>query len=76
MKGSDFIFYCVSFTHYKCHQINLKHGGSHVGSPDLIKNKKANINPINDDDECFQYSATVALNHEDVEKNLQRMSNI
>ena len=42
----------------------------------MIKNKKANINPINDDDECFQYSATVALNHEDVEKNLQRMSNI
>ena len=76
MKGSDFIFYCVNFTHYKCHQLNLKYGGAHVGSPELIQNNIAHRNPINDDDECFQYSATVALNHEDVEKNLQRMSNI
>ena len=36
----------------------------HIDSLDWIKNKNAAINPINYDDKCFQYAATVALNHE------------
>ena len=39
MKGSDFIFDCVSLLHYKDHKINLKGGGSDIGSSDWIKNK-------------------------------------
>ena len=27
MKGSDFIFDCINFLHYKCHKINVKRGG-------------------------------------------------
>ena len=42
----------------------------------LDKNKKATINPINDDDKCFQYVATVALNHKELEKTYQRISKI
>ena len=37
-------------------------GESHVDSPDWINIKKATINYIKDEDKCFQYSATVALN--------------
>ena len=34
MKGSDFVFDCVNLLRYKCHKINLKHGGSYIDSPD------------------------------------------
>ena len=44
--------------------------------PDSIKNKKATINPINKKDKCFQYAVTVALNDEEIKKDLQRITNI
>ena len=44
----------------------------YIDSPDWIKNKKATINPINEKDKCFQY----ALNHEEIEKDLQRKTTI
>ena len=47
--------------HYKCHRVNFKRGGSYTDSPDWIK--KAIINPKNEDDKCFQYAVTVALNY-------------
>ena len=37
--------------------------------------KKATINPKNND-KCFQYSVTVALNHKDIVKDPQRISKI
>ena len=33
MRGSDFIFDCVNLLYYKCHKINIKHGGSYIDSP-------------------------------------------
>ena len=64
MRGSDFIFDCVYFLYYKCHRINRNHGESYVDSLDWMKSKKAAINPINkNDNKCFQYAATLALNH-------------
>ena len=64
MKGSDFVFDYVQLLYYKCHKINPICGGSYIGSPDQIKNKKAAINPINKKgNKCFQYSVTVALNY-------------
>ena len=47
MKGSEFVFDYVQLLYYKCHKINLNHGGLYVDSPDWIKNKKATINSIN-----------------------------
>ena len=47
MKGSEFIFNYVHLLYYECHNINPNRGGSHIYSPDCIKNKKATINPIN-----------------------------
>ena len=67
MKGSDFIFDCVYSLYYKCHKINLNYGGSYIDSPDKIKNKKSTINPVIEDDNRFQYTASVALNHEEIE---------
>ena len=33
-----------------------------MNSPQWLKNKKATIDPKNNDDKCFQYALTVALN--------------
>ena len=41
-----------------------------------LKNKKATINPKNNDDNCFQYALTVVLNHQNNGKNPQRISKI
>ena len=47
MKGSEFVFHSVHLLYYKCHKINLNHGGLYVDSPHWIKDRKATINPIN-----------------------------
>ena len=51
--------------------------GSYTNSPDWIKNKKVTKNPINKkDNKCFQYAITVALNHEEIKKDSQRITKI
>ena len=62
MKGSEFVFDSVDLLHYHLQKISLKRGGSYVDSSKWQKNKKATINPKNNDDKCFQYALTVASN--------------
>ena len=80
MRGSNFIFSSVQLLYYECHKIDFKHGISYIDSADWIKKKKATINPKNEDYKCFQYAATVALNHEVMKKSkrpdLQRIPKI
>ena len=40
MKASEFVFDYVYLLYYKCHEINPDPGGSFIGPPDWIKNKK------------------------------------
>ena len=47
-----------------------------IDSPEWLKNKKATINPKNNDDKCFQHVVAVALNHEEIKKGLQRITKI
>ena len=42
----------------------------------MDKKQKKTINPINDDDKCFQYVAIVALNYEKIGSNSQKMLKI
>ena len=50
---------------------------SYIDSSDSIKNEKPTVNPINKkDNKCFQYAATVALNHEENKKYLQGTSKV
>ena len=41
-----------------------------------MKNKKETTNSKNNDDNCFHYALTAALNHQNIEKNPQRISKI
>ena len=77
MKGSEFIFDSVNLLHYHLQKTSLKRtGSSYIDSPEWLKNKKATINPKNNDDNCFQYALTVALNHQNIVNNPQRISKI
>ena len=61
-----FIFY------YKCNKINPNCGGSPIDSLDWIK-KKPTTNSINKNyNKCFQYPATLALNHVEIGKHSER----
>ena len=75
MKGSDF-FYGIDSLYYKLHKISVKRGGSYIDSPEWLKNKKATINPKNNDDKCFQNALAVALNYERITKDSQKITKI
>ena len=61
---------------YHIHKIDLKRGKSYIKSPEWILNKRATINPKNKDNKCFQYAIAVALNHQKIGNNPERISNI
>ena len=76
MKRSESVIDSVDLLYYKFHKIGLNRGGSYIDSPEWLKNKKATINPKNSDDKCFQYTVTVALNHQNIKNNPERMTKI
>ena len=76
MRGSNSTFDSVQLMYYKCHKVNFKRVGSYIDSPDWIKKKRATINPKNEDDKCFQYAVTLALNYGEIVSHLERVSNI
>ena len=45
-----------------------------IESPDWIKNKKCTINPLNNDNKCFQYSIIISLSHKEIKNNPERIS--
>ena len=69
MTGSGFVRESIDILYYQLQKIGLKREGSYIDSPEKLKNKKATINPKNNDGNCFQYVLTVALNHQNIEKN-------
>ena len=76
IRGSKFVFDNVDSLYYKLHKISLNRGGSYIDSPKWLKNKKTTINLKNNDDKCFQYAITLALNHEQIKKDPQRITKI
>ena len=78
MKGSDFNLDYVQLFYYKSHKINPNRRGSHMDSPNWIKNKKTPTNLINKEDNIkrFQYAVTVALINEEIKKKSQRTTKI
>ena len=77
LKASELVFDYVQLLYYKCHKTNPNRDRSNIDSPDWIKNKKATINAINKkENKCFQYAVTVALNHEEIGKNPERITKI
>ena len=77
MKGSEFVYDSVDVLYYNLNKVSLSRGVSYINSPKWLKIKKATINPQNkNDDRCFQYALTVALNYEKIKKDPQKISKI
>ena len=76
MRGSDFEFDGVNFLYYDFNEIGLNRGGSYIDSPKWLKDKKSTITPKNNDDKCFQYAVTLALNLDNIDNHPERISKI
>ena len=76
MRGSDFEFDGVNFLYYDFNEISLNRGRSYIDSPKWLKDKKSTINPKNNDDNCFQYAVTLALNLDNIDNHPERISKI
>ena len=71
MRGSEFVFNSIDLLYYHLRKTSLKRGWSYIDSPEWLKNKKATINPKNDENNCFQYTLTIALNYQNIKKTLK-----
>ena len=76
MRGSEFEVDVVNFFYYDFNKTSINRGGSYIDSPKWIKDKKSTINPKNNDEKCFQYAVTLALNLDKIKKDPQRISKI
>ena len=76
MKGSDFVFNGINDFYYDFNRVSISKGGSYIDSPKWLKDKKSTVNQKNNDNKCFQYATTLALNFNKIDKNPQRISKI
>ena len=76
MERSKCVFDSLDLFHYKLHIRSLNWGESYINSDKWFKNKRATINSKSNDNKCFQYAITIALNHKSIGIDLQRISKI
>ena len=77
IKGSSFTFERIYLLEYHLDKIGLNRGSSYIKSPTWIKNKGVTINPRNAKNHmCFQYAITAALNHQNIDHHLERISKL
>ena len=61
-----FFFDIINEMYCKYHR-SLNRGDLYIDTPCSMKNKKQTTNQNNNDDKCFQFAVTAALNHENIE---------
>ena len=77
MRKSEFNFDSVDLLYYHLQKASLsRKGPSYIHSAKWLKNKNALIDPKNNDNYCFQYALTVALNYQNFKKDPKRISKI
>ena len=57
-------------------KISISRGGSYIDSPKWLKDKKSTVNKKNNDNKCFQYAVTLALNIGKINGHPERISKI
>ena len=76
MRGSEFVYNSVDALYYNLNKVSLSTSGSYIDSPKWLKNKNNNNKSQKNDDKCFQYALTVALNYEQIKYYPERISKI
>ena len=66
LLSSRFRFHEVLFLDINFHWLNLTRGNSYLPLPDWLAQKKAIINPQNDDEECFKWVVITAENFNEI----------
>ena len=67
----------IVLIYYHLDKIRLgRKGRSYIDYPKWLKDKKATINPKNNDVNCFQYATVAALNHKQIKNHPERISNL
>ena len=74
-ENSSYVFESIEECNIHFHKIDLRRGSSFIEQPAWLKNKKATINPQNNDIYCFMYAVSIALYSKELEtKNPGRIS--
>ena len=60
LLNSRFVFDEVLYMDVDFHQLNLTRGSSYLPLPYWLAHKKAIINPLNEDQECFKWAVIAA----------------
>ena len=76
MRGSEFEFDGINFFYCDFNKTSINRGGSYIDSPKWLIDKKSTINPKHNDDKCFLYALTLALNLDKIKKDPQRVTKI
>ena len=76
LLNSRFLFDEVLHMDVNFHRLNLTRGSSYLLLPEWLACKKAIINPLNKDQECFKWAVIAALRWEDIDRNPQRISKL
>ena len=76
MRGSRFVRDSIDLLYYHLQKISLKRARLYIDSSKWLKNKKATINPKNNDNNSFQYMLIVVLNYQNIKKDPQIISKI
>ena len=78
MRDSKFVFGSVDLLYYSLHKTNLKRAeSSYIESYELIRNKRTTINVKSyNDNNCYQYSITASLNHQNIRNHPSEISKI
>ena len=74
MRGSDFVFNGINYFYYEFNRVSISKGGSYIESPKWLNDKKRTVNQKNNDNKCFQYAATLALNFDKVTSHPERIT--
>ena len=77
LPSSGFYFDKILFLDAEFNKLRLIKGKSYKPLPKCISNKRAIINPKNEnDDECFKWAVIAALNYKDIGNNPERISKL
>ena len=76
MRRLEFEFDGINLFYYSFNKTGIYRSGTYIDLAKWLKTKKSTINPKNNDDKCFQYAVTLALNLDNTNKHPQRISKI
>ena len=77
IKDNGFVLEGVESIAYDINKITINRSDSYIESPTWLKSKKCTINSQNkNNNNCFQYALTVALNYEKINNPPEKLSKI